>query len=122
MVSTQVHNYDKWSQLFTIVLGRFDLLHHITTFYAFPDNLCHTPVDTNSKSSSSAVSLLSQPTVYRSLVGALQYLTSTRPDISYDVQQVCLFMHAPRDTHMALLKRILRYVRVTLDYGLHSQS
>jgi hypothetical protein len=29
------------------------------------------------------------------------------------------FMHAPCDTHMALLKRILRYVRVTLDYGLH---
>lgn len=82
-------------------------------------NPCHTPVDTNSKSSSSTGSLLSQPTVYRSLVGALQYLTLTRPDISYAVQQVCLFMHAPRDTHMALLKRILRYVCGTLDYGLH---
>jgi hypothetical protein len=32
-LDTQVHNYGKWSQLFTIILGRFDLLHHITLTY-----------------------------------------------------------------------------------------
>ncbi|XP_071704981.1 uncharacterized mitochondrial protein AtMg00810-like [Rutidosis leptorrhynchoides] len=53
-----------------------------------------------------------------SLAGALQYLTFTRPDISYAVQQICLFMHDPREPHFLALKRILRYIRGTLDYGL----
>ncbi|GJU96048.1 ribonuclease H-like domain-containing protein [Tanacetum coccineum] len=61
---------------------------------------------------------VSDPTLYRSLAGALQYLTFTRPDLSYVVQQVCLYMHDPRDPHFTALKRILRYVRGTLDYGL----
>ncbi|XP_021719308.1 uncharacterized protein LOC110686983 [Chenopodium quinoa] len=60
----------------------------------------------------------SDPTTYRSLCGALQYLTFTRPDISYAVQQVCLFMHAPQVAHMNALKRIIRYLRGTSDYGL----
>ncbi|XP_055826491.1 uncharacterized mitochondrial protein AtMg00810-like [Solanum dulcamara] len=49
-------------------------------------------------------------TKYRSLVGALQYLTFTRPDISYAVQQFCLHMHAPINEHMCVLKRIIRYL------------
>nr|GEW37813.1 ribonuclease H-like domain-containing protein [Tanacetum cinerariifolium] len=51
------------------------------------------------------------PTLYRSLAGGLQYLTFTRPDLSYAVQQICLYMHDPREPHFAALKRILRYVR-----------
>ncbi|GKF16644.1 ribonuclease H-like domain-containing protein, partial [Tanacetum coccineum] len=47
-----------------------------------------------------------------------QYLTFTRPDISYAVQQICLYMHDPRDPHFIALKRILRYVRGTIDHGL----
>ena len=77
-----------------------------------------TPIDTSSKSSSQDGQLLSNPTHYRSLAGALQYLTLTRPDIAYAVQQVCLFMHAPQDTHMQLVKRILRYLQGTSHYGL----
>ncbi|XP_022007864.1 uncharacterized mitochondrial protein AtMg00810-like [Helianthus annuus] len=56
--------------------------------------------------------------ITKSLAGALQYLTITRPDIAYVVQQVCLFMHAPREPHYQFLKRILRYVKGTLDHGL----
>nr|GEZ99454.1 ribonuclease H-like domain-containing protein [Tanacetum cinerariifolium] len=56
--------------------------------------------------------------VYQSLAGSLQYLTFTRPDINYAVQQVCLYMHDPREPHFSALKRILRYVQGTLDYGL----
>ncbi|GJY40966.1 ribonuclease H-like domain-containing protein [Tanacetum coccineum] len=52
------------------------------------------------------------------LAGSLQYLTFTRPDISYAVQQVCLHMHDPREPHFSALKRILRYVCGTLEYGL----
>jgi hypothetical protein len=58
------------------------------------------------------------PSRFRSIAGALQYLTFTRPDIAYAVQQVCLYMHDPRESHLAAMKRILRYLRGTPDYGL----
>ena len=57
-------------------------------------------------------------TEYRSLVGGLQYLTITRPDISYAVNRVCQFLHAPRTSHWSAVKRILRYVCLTASYGL----
>ena len=53
-----------------------------------------------------------------SLAGALQYLTFTRPDIAFAVQQICLYMHDPREPHLAALKRILRYLQGTLSLGL----
>ncbi|GKE15357.1 ribonuclease H-like domain-containing protein [Tanacetum coccineum] len=80
-------------------------------------NPCKTPVDTESKLGSDG-DPVSDPTLYRSLAGALQYLTFTRPDISFVVQQICLYMHDPRDPHFTALKRILRYVRGTIDHGL----
>ncbi|GJY36310.1 ribonuclease H-like domain-containing protein [Tanacetum coccineum] len=42
-----------------------------------------------------------------------------RRNLSYAVQQVCLYMHDPREPHLAALKRILRYVQGTLALGLH---
>nr|GEX79965.1 ribonuclease H-like domain-containing protein [Tanacetum cinerariifolium] len=48
----------------------------------------------------------------------LKYLTCTRPNISYDVQQVCVYMHDPREPYFLALKRILQYVCGTLDFGL----
>ncbi|GJS93029.1 ribonuclease H-like domain-containing protein [Tanacetum coccineum] len=80
-------------------------------------NPCRTPVNTKSKLGNDG-DPVSDPTLYQSLAGSLQYLTFTRPDISYAVQQVCLHMHDPREPHFSALKRILRYVRGTLDYGL----
>ncbi|KAJ9566478.1 hypothetical protein OSB04_002444 [Centaurea solstitialis] len=61
---------------------------------------------------------VTDPTLYRSLVGALQYLTFTRPEIAFAVQQICLYMHDPREPHFHALKRILRYIRGTLTHGL----
>ncbi|GKB99360.1 ribonuclease H-like domain-containing protein [Tanacetum coccineum] len=78
---------------------------------------CPTPVDTEFKLGDDGP-MVCDPTLYRSLAGSLQYLTFTRLDFSYAVQQVCLFMHDPREQHLAALKRILRYVWGTLDYGL----
>jgi hypothetical protein len=79
---------------------------------------CTTPVDINPKLSADG-DPVSDSTEFRSLAGALQYLTFTRPDIAYAVQQVCLHMHDPREPHLAALKRILCYVRGTLPLGLH---
>jgi len=79
---------------------------------------CSTPVDTNPKVVAADGAPVSDPTDFKSLDGALQYLTFTRPDIAYSVQQVCLHMHDPREPHLAALKQILRYVRGTLHLGL----
>lgn len=76
-----------------------------------------TPIDTTAKLSSDGP-LVADATDYRALAGALQYLTFTHPDISYAVQQICLYTHDPREPHLALIKRILRYIKGTLDYGL----
>ncbi|XP_071689292.1 uncharacterized mitochondrial protein AtMg00810-like [Rutidosis leptorrhynchoides] len=58
------------------------------------------------------------PTYYRSLVGALQYLTITHPDISYTVNQVSQFLQAPTLDHFQAVKRIIRYIKGTIHYGL----
>ncbi|WVZ86115.1 hypothetical protein U9M48_032949 [Paspalum notatum var. saurae] len=81
-------------------------------------NPCSTPVDTQAKLPEDVGTPVADPTAYRSLAGALQYLTFTRPDITYAVQQVCLHMHDLREPHLTALKRLLRYLRGTVDYGL----
>uniref|UniRef100_A0A8R7TXD8 Reverse transcriptase Ty1/copia-type domain-containing protein n=1 Tax=Triticum urartu TaxID=4572 RepID=A0A8R7TXD8_TRIUA len=78
-----------------------------------------TPVDTTSKLSATDGPAFHDPSLYRSLASALQYLTLTRPDLSYAMQQCCLFMHDLRDSHYQMVKRILRYVRGTTHLGLH---
>ncbi|XP_052622713.1 uncharacterized mitochondrial protein AtMg00810-like [Lactuca sativa] len=79
--------------------------------------LVRTPADTSAKFDGTGPPI-SDPTLYRSLAGALQYSTFTRPDITYAAQQVCLYMHDPREPHYTTLKRILRYLWGTLDHGL----
>jgi hypothetical protein len=79
---------------------------------------CSTPVDTNPKVSATDGVSVADASDFRSLAGALQYLTFTRPDIAYAVQQVCLHMHDPREPHLTALKRILHYIRGTLQFGL----
>ncbi|GJW69114.1 ribonuclease H-like domain-containing protein [Tanacetum coccineum] len=61
---------------------------------------------------------VTDPTLYHSLTGALQHLTFTRPDLSYAVQQLCLYMHDPREPHLNAMKHVLRYLRGTIDFGL----
>lgn len=79
---------------------------------------CATPIATSPKISSIDGAPVADLTHYMGVVGALQYLTFTQPDIAYAVQQICLHMHDPREPHYALVKRVLRYLRDTLDYGL----
>jgi len=55
------------------------------------------------------------------MVGALQYVTLTRPEISFAVNQVCQFMAKPLDSHWVMGKCKLRYVKGTLFHGLHFQ-
>ncbi|XP_019054959.1 PREDICTED: uncharacterized protein LOC109115419 [Nelumbo nucifera] len=55
-------------------------------------------------------------TKYRNVVGALQYITLTRPDISFSVNKVCHFMKEPTDVHWSAVKRIIRYLKSTIDH------
>ncbi|XP_010430737.2 PREDICTED: uncharacterized protein LOC104714976 [Camelina sativa] len=80
-------------------------------------NSTSTPVDTSSKLPAAVGTPVADPTLYRSLAGALQYLTFTRPDIAYAVQQVCLHMHDPREPHLNALKRIICYIKGTITHG-----
>jgi histone deacetylase 1/2 len=69
----------------------------------------HTPMSASDKLSVLDGELLApdDATLYRSIVGGLQYLTVTRPDLSYVVNRVCQYLHAPRDGHWSAVKRIL---------------
>ncbi|XP_016566623.2 uncharacterized mitochondrial protein AtMg00810-like [Capsicum annuum] len=66
--------------------------------------------------------LLPDPTIFRQLVGSLNYLTITRPNISFAVQQVSQFMQAPRHLHLVAVRRIIRYFRGTSNRGLFFPS
>nr|GEU38797.1 ribonuclease H-like domain-containing protein [Tanacetum cinerariifolium] len=84
-------------------------------------NPSRTPVDTDSKLGPEGV-LVQDPSLYCSLAGGLQYLTFTRPDISYTVQQIYLYKHDPHEPHLAALKCIICYIQGTLDFGFHLYS
>eukprot|EP00253_Pinus_taeda_P033067 PITA_33067 len=58
-------------------------------------------------------------TLYHQLVGKLLYLTHTHPDLSFDVGLIAQFMQNPHESHWKVAKRILRYVRGTIQFGIH---
>ena len=61
-------------------------------------------------------------TLFISLVGSLRYLTCTRPNIVFAVGVVSRFMEAPTSTHLKVAKRILSYLKSTIDLGLFYSS
>jgi histone deacetylase 1/2 len=83
-----------------------------------------TPMSSSERLCSADGDILSskEATKYRSLVGGLQYLTWTRPDLSFVVNKVCQYLHEPHTSHMSAVKRILCFVRYTLDSGLQLSS
>jgi hypothetical protein len=58
-------------------------------------------------------------TGYRSVIGALQYLLHTRPDMVFSVGYLSRFMEAPYEDHLITVKRVLRYLAGTQGHGLH---
>lgn len=80
-------------------------------------NSVKTPMEVNVKYRREG-ELLSDPTLYRKLVGGLIYLTITRPDISYVVHIVSKFMQCPWHFHLSAVKRIIRYILGTPNRGM----
>ena len=58
------------------------------------------------------------PTLYRSIIESLLYLTASRPDIAFNVGVCAQYQAAPKESHLTAVKRIIRYVNGTPDYGL----
>lgn len=80
------------------------------------------PMALKSSSHPDSVVPFSNPSFYRSIVGALQYLTITRPDLSFAVNSACQFIHQPLNCHFAAIKHLLRYLKGTLTHGLQFSS
>jgi len=77
-----------------------------------------TPMDPNVRLQEDEGNDLEDMTMYRQLVGSLIYLTLTRPDISYPVGVVSRYMSKPKKPHLDAVKRILRYVKGTINFGI----
>ncbi|XP_071927547.1 uncharacterized mitochondrial protein AtMg00810-like isoform X1 [Coffea arabica] len=81
-----------------------------------------TPMDPNVKLAGDQGALLDDPKQYRRLVGKLNYLTVTRPDISFAVSVVSQFLDTPRTSHWDAVIRILRYLKSAPGKGLLYQN
>ena len=57
-------------------------------------------------------------TLYRSIIGSLLYLTASRPDIAFNVGVCARYQANPKESHLTTVKRIIRYVNGTSNYGL----
>jgi hypothetical protein len=75
------------------------------------------PCETNSKLEECSDEEIVDATMYKQLVGSLRYLCNSRPDLCYAVGVVSKFMNEPRKSHLIAAKRILRYVKGTVNYG-----
>ncbi|XP_040947303.1 uncharacterized mitochondrial protein AtMg00810-like [Gossypium hirsutum] len=81
-----------------------------------------TPLASKSKFTSDSGALLHDVTSYRQLVGRLIYLTSTRPNLAFAVQQLSQFMDKPINQHLQAAHRILRYLKACPSNGLFYPS
>ncbi|XP_020577796.1 uncharacterized protein LOC110022962 [Phalaenopsis equestris] len=81
-----------------------------------------TPVECGVKLSQFDEGKRIDPIFFKSLVGSLRYLTCTRPDILYVVGLVSRYMETPTVTHLKTAKRIMRYIKGTIDFGLFYSS
>ena len=55
--------------------------------------------------------------LYRSMIGSLFYLTTNKPNISYSVGVCARYQANPKESHMIALKKIIKYVKTTTDFG-----
>ena len=78
----------------------------------------NTPIERNHKLGESKNQMSTDKGCYQQLVGKLIYLSHTRSDIVYAVSVVSQFMHSPREEHMKVVHRILRYLKSAPGRGL----
>ncbi|KAK3039609.1 hypothetical protein RJ639_027200 [Escallonia herrerae] len=93
-----------------------DLLH---TFSMTGAKEVNTPMCTTSAVTLQDGSPHFDPMPFQKLVGAMQYLSITRADVSFAVNRLSQVMHSPTERHWTALKRVLRYLKATIHHGLY---
>lgn len=81
-----------------------------------------TPLPLHLKLAATEGDLYSDSELYRSILGKLNFLTNTRPDLSYTVHVLSQFMHQPRLPHFEALTHTLRYLYHTAGQGIVLQG
>ena len=76
-----------------------------------------TPMSPNVKLTVDLLGKSVDSSLYRSMIGSLLYLTARRPNISYSVGVCAKYQTNPKESHMTALKRIIKYVKTTADFG-----
>ena len=76
-----------------------------------------TPMSPNVKLTVDLLGKSVNPSLYRSMIGSLLYFTASRPDISYSVGVCARYQANPKKSHMTALKRIIKYVKTTAEFG-----
>jgi hypothetical protein len=77
-----------------------------------------TPMSTSVKIRSDLAGKPVDPSLYRSLIGSLLYLTASQPDIAFSVGVCACFQANPKESQLSAFKSIIRYVNDTLVYGI----
>ena len=77
-----------------------------------------TPMSSSTKLNVDSSDVEVSPTLYRSIIGSLLYLTASKPDIAFSVGVCARYQASPKESHMTAVKRIIRYINGTPDYGL----
>ncbi|KAL4302663.1 hypothetical protein GQ457_10G003570 [Hibiscus cannabinus] len=77
------------------------------------------PSPSNLKLSKNDGEKLYDPSIFRSIVGSLLYMTATRPDLMFPATLLSRFLSSPIDVHLGVAKRVLKYVKSTLGEGLN---
>ena len=73
-------------------------------------------MSSSTKLSRDVASVEVDPTLYRSMISSLLYLTMSRPDIVFSVGVCARFQTAPKESHLTVVKWIIRYINGTFDY------
>ena len=76
-----------------------------------------TPMSPNVKLTIDLLDKSVDSSLYKSMIGSLLYLTASRPDISYIVEVCVRYQANPKESHMTALKRIMKYVKTTANFG-----
>lgn len=98
-------------------LGQLKYFLGLEICYKNRDIILHQSKYTNVKLHVDVGRKLEDPTMYRKIVGNLIYLTLIRPDIAFIVGVLSRYMQTPRKPQLDAIRRVIRYVKTTLSYG-----
>ncbi|MCH93923.1 copia-type polyprotein, partial [Trifolium medium] len=87
-------------------------------FNMYGCNPATTPMEVNLKLELDDTGEEVNATLYKQIVGSLRYLCNSRPDLSFAVGVVSRFVDTPKQSHLTAVKRIMRYVQGTMNYGI----